>query len=148
MTEAVEVAIELALIDRAQAFATANSLHIAVPNISFTPPVVSPTAKYLRAMILPADTATLGISSSSTNQHYGLLQMDVVFGIGGGEVAPRRIAADIISYFIRGTKIPSNGFSIEVLQTPRLGTTMKDPSAAAWMMLPVRIPYNCFAIPA
>jgi hypothetical protein len=146
MTEAVEVAIELALLDRAQAFALEQNLPIALPNIKFTPPVVSQTAKYLRATILPADTITLPVGSGS-DQHYGLFQMDVFFGAGGGEIAPKRIAAAIVSYFIRGTKMISNGFTVSVLQTPRIGPQINAPDGV-WTSLPVRIPYQIFAIPA
>lgn len=145
MTEAVEVAIELALLGRAQAFAASKSLTIALPNITFTPPVVGANAKYLRASLLPADTEALGVAFSATNQHQGYLQMDVFYGKGGGEIAPGRIAADIISYFARGTRITSNGFNIDILKTPRRGPQMIQD---VWTMLPVRIPYNCFALPA
>ncbi len=146
MTEAVEVAIELALLDRAQAFATANSLQIALSNIDFTPPPVGKASKYLRATIIPADTFALGVAFAATNQHYGLFQIDVFFGSGGGEIAPRRIAAAIISYFKRGTRIvSSSGFNVDVLQTPRLGPLVQN---GAWVSLPVRIPYNTFASPA
>lgn len=144
MTEAVEVAIELALLDRAQAFATAQNLPIALPNIAFTPPNVSLASKYLRATILPADTATLPVGSGS-DQHYGIFQMDVFYGVGGGELAPKRIAAAIISYFIRGTRMVSNGFNVDVSATPRIGPQTMN---GAWTMLPVRIPYQTFAIPA
>ncbi len=147
MSEAVEVAIELALLGRAQNFAEAQtpSLSISLPNIAFTPPTISTTAKYLRATILPADTTALGVTYNATNQHYGLFQMDVFYGVGGGEIAPRRIAAAIISYFKRGTRISSNGFNIDVVQTPKLGPQI---TAGAWTFLPVRIPYNSFASPA
>ena len=145
MTEAVEVAIELALLDRAQAFATSQSLTIALPNVPFTPPAVGLTTKYLRASLLPADTEALGVTYAATNKHYGLMQLDVFYGIGGGEVAPRRIAAQIISYFKRGTRMMSNGFTIEIQQTPRVGPQSKD---GGWIFLPVRIPYNTFAPPA
>jgi len=145
MTEAVEVAIGLALLDRAQAFATAQGLTIALPNIAFTPPTVSKAAKYLRATLLPADTATLGVSNSSHDRYYGFLQLDIFYGVGGGEIAPRRIAAAAMSYFIRGTRIQSNGFNVDVLETPKIGPqSIKD----SWAMLPLRIPYTCFAIPA
>jgi Bacteriophage related domain of unknown function len=145
MTEAIEVAIELALLNRAQDFAATQNLSIALPNILFTPPAISKTAKYLRATLLPADTVALGVSYSATNHHVGYLQLDVFFGVGGGEIPPRRIAADIISYFIRGTSIVSNGFKIDVIQTPKLGPQI---TSGAWMFLPVRIPYNAFASPA
>jgi len=144
MTEAVEVAIELALLARAQAFAAANDLAISLPNIEFTPPVVSKTAKYLRATFMPADTARLVIGSGS-DQHYGFLQLDVFYGVGGGEIAPGRIAANIISYFKRDTLITSNDVRIRVSRTPLRGPQS---SKDAWTMLPVRIPYNCYAIPA
>lgn len=144
MTDAVEVAVELALLSRAQAFATANSLTIAMPNISFVPPTVTKTAKYLRASLLPADTETLSIGTGH-DQHYGILQMDVFYGVGGGEIAPLRIASALISYFKRETLMSSNGFDVRVYKTPYRGPQMtKD----AWASLPVRIPYRTFAIPA
>lgn len=145
MTDVVEVAIELALLDRAQAFALDQGLTIALPNISFTPPIVGASAKYLRATILPADTIDLAISYSSTSQHYGLFQMDVFSGSGSGELAPRRIAAAIVNYFKRGTDMFSNGFKVNVPMTPRIGPQTMD---GTWAMLPVRIPYQTFAIPA
>ena len=145
MTEAVETAIDIALLNRAQAFAAVNSLSIALPNADFTPPAIGKTAKYLRATILPADTATLGVSNTSTNQHYGFLQLDVIYGKGGGGREAKRIASSIISYFIRGTRMTSNGFIIDVLQTPRIGPLV---TQDAWVSLPVRIPYTCFATPA
>lgn len=144
MTEAVEAAIELALLARAQAFATANNLPIALPDIAFTPPTVGKGAKYLRATFLPAETARLVLGSGS-DQHYGFLQIDVFYGAGSGEIAPARIAASIISYFKRDTVIPSDDVRIMVSRTPSRGPqSTKD----AWTMLPVRIPYNCYAIPA
>lgn len=146
MTEAVEVAIELALLTRAQAFAVSKSLGIALPNIPFDAPTVGRNAKYLRASMLPADTNSLGVSHASTDQHYGYLQMDVFFGAGGGEIEPKRIASDIVSYFIRGTKMIKDSFIVEVLRTPSIGPQLEIDDA--WTSIPVRIPYTCFAIPA
>jgi hypothetical protein len=73
MADPVEVAIESALLNRAQSYATSQSLTIALPNVITTPPVATPTAKWLQAFFLPAPTAGLGISPNSTNQHYGHL---------------------------------------------------------------------------
>lgn len=146
MTEAVEVAIELALLQRAQAFATAQGLTISLPNVEFSPP--SPplaNSKWLRATLLPADTVALGVSWSATNQHQGLLQLDVMFGTNGGEIKPSRIASQIVSYFARGTEMVSNGFKVVVVQTPKLGPLL---SKDVWTTLPVRIPYMTFAAPA
>jgi len=74
MAEPVEVAIESALLTKAQAFAAAQSptLAISLPNVAFTPPVAGPAVKWLRATFMPAPTATLPVGSGS-DQYYGLL---------------------------------------------------------------------------
>lgn len=142
MTDSVEVAIEGALLAAASAFAATQSLTIALPNIEFNPPNPTKTAKYLRAIFLPADTEMLGISFDDPNKHYGLFQIDVFQGLGGGEMAPARIAALVIAAFKRGTTFTRDGFTIRILDAPyRLSAVKDDP----WLMLPVRIKYCCFA---
>lgn len=144
MAEPVEVAIEKALLDRAIAFAAAQSpaLTISLPNIVFIAPTEGPTAKYLRASFLPAPTAGLGVNVHSTNQHYGLLQIDAVYGAGGGEYAPARIASAVISYFKFETEVTQDGFKARVWRPPYRGPLIKDD---AWFFIPVSIPYVCFA---
>lgn len=145
MPDAVEVAIEAALLAHASAFANNNSLTISLPNIAFTVPTVSATAKYLRATFLPAPTASIALSfttDKATNQHVGIMQVDVFYGQGGGEIAPARIAANIIDWFKPGTSLSSDGFTVNVIRSPYRGPIIKsDP----WMMLPVTIPYIAFA---
>jgi len=145
MPDAVEVAIESALLAHAAAFANNNSLTISLPNIAFTVPAVSATAKYLRASFLPAPTNPLALSftaSKATNQHFGIFQVDVFYGQGGGEIAPARIAANIIEWFNPGTQLTGNGFTVQVIRPPYRGPILKtDP----WMQLPVSIPYVSFA---
>lgn len=145
MTDAVEVALELALLARAQTFATSQSLGISLPNIEFTPPTADKNAKYLRASFLPADTLSLSVGPTGNDQHYGLMQIDVLYGVGGGEIAPGRIASSVISYFKRGTSMTKDGFKVDVFRTPYRGPQLKD---GAWTFIPVRIPYQTFAIPA
>ncbi len=142
MTEPVEVAIESALLTRARAFATAQSLTIALPNVAFTAPLATPTAHYLEAHFLPAPTNGLGLSTDSTNQHYGLLQISVYCGLGGGEYAPARIASAAIAYFKYRTAVTKDGFIATVWKQPYRGPAIKD---ATWLMIPVTIPYVCFA---
>ncbi len=144
MADAVEAAIEYALLAHAQAFATANSLTIALPNIVTIPPVSTPSACYLRATLMPAPSYSPGVGFASRNQHYGLLQLDVFWGLGGGEIAPGRVAADIIDYFERGTTLSRDGFSILVWKAPYRGRLVKDDP---WVMLPVSIPYLTLASP-
>jgi hypothetical protein len=142
MAEAVEVAIEYALLTQAQAFATAQSLTISLPNTTFTQPTASPTAKWLRATFLPADSLTLGLTAASSKRHYGLFQMDVFYGQGSGELAPARIASLIIAYFAMGTQLTKDGFTVTIPRQPYRGQMIKDDP---WQMIPVRIPYHCYA---
>lgn len=144
MAEPVEVAIEKALLDRAIAFATAQSppLTISLPNVAFTPPTTTPTAQWLRASFLPAPTAGLGISLKSTNQHYGILQIDAVRGAGGGEYAPTRLAALVIEYFKFQTFVSNSGFNVQIWKPPYRGSLMKDGTT---FFVPVSIPYVAFA---
>ncbi|BEV43919.1 phage tail terminator-like protein [Afipia carboxidovorans] len=141
MPEPVEVAINAALITRAQAFATAQGLAISLPNIAFTPPAAGQSVKWLRATFLPAPTATLPVGSGS-DRYYGLLQIDVFHGVGAGEYAPGRIASAVIEYFDRGTTMTKDGFTVRVYRRPSRGPMIKDDP---WMMVPVTIPFECFA---
>lgn len=145
MTEPVEVAIESALLSKAQAFATAQSITISLPNVAFTPPAVSTSAKWLRASFMPAPSIALGISNTSNNQHYGFMQLDVFYGQGAGEYAPGRIASAIIAYFPRGLKLVKDGTTTQIIKQAYRGSMLKDDP---WMMIPVTIPYVCFATPA
>lgn len=145
MPDAVEVAIEAALLAHASAFASDNSLTISLPNIAFIPPTVTATAKYIRATFLPAPTASLALSfttGKANNQHNGIMQVDVFYGQGGGEIAPARIATDLIAWFTPGTSLTNGDFTVNVIRSPYRGPILKfDP----WMMLPVSIPYIAFA---
>lgn len=141
MPEPVEVAIESALLARATAFATAQALAISLPNIAFTPPTASGTAKWLRATFLPAPTTTLPVGSGS-DRYYGIMQIDVFYGQGAGELAPGRIASAVIAYFGKGTEVTKDGFTTRVYRRPSRGPMIKDDP---WIMIPVTIPFECFA---
>jgi hypothetical protein len=143
MADAVEVAILSALLN--QAVAALGSANIALPNVAFTPPTPSQTASWYRATLLPADTVALGVDPDADNQHYGLLRIDVFYGQNGGELAPMRLAAAVISAFKRGTKLTKDGFEVLIWKTPFRGNAIKDDP---WIMIPVSIPYIAFANPA
>lgn len=155
MAELVEVAIESALLSKAQQFAIDKAsefgdgqpkkLAISMPNIAFTPPTASATAKWLRATFLPAPSFEMGIAWDAHNQHYGLFQIDVFYGQGAGELAPGRLASAAIAYFKRGTVMTKDGVSVRVTKQPYRGPMIVDGSG--WAMVPVSIPYLCFARP-
>lgn len=144
MADPVEVAIEAALLERATAFAAAQSpsLTISLPNIAFTPPVPSKSAQWLRASFLPVPTAGLGVSALSTNQHYGMMQIDAVGMQNAGEMAVGRLASAIIAYFAFGTQIARDGFRVQVWKPPYRASLLRDDP---WALIPVSIPYVCFA---
>jgi hypothetical protein len=144
VSDRAEVAIEYMLLGLATAFAESVNMGdlIAMPNIPFTQPTPSPTAKWLRATILPADSFALAIGPSGPNQHYGFLQIDVFHGQNAGELVPLRIAAEATTYFKFGTSATRDGFTVKVLDTPKIRSSVRDDP---WIMIPVRIPYKCFA---
>ncbi len=142
MPDAVEVAIESALLTRLNALTLSPSVPVALPNVTFVPPTAGQNVAWLRATFLPASTVELGIDYAASNQHYGIFQVDVFYGQGGGELAPARIAAAVIQWFRRGTKLTKDGFKVEVTRAPRRGSMLLD---GAWTMLPVSIPYVAYA---
>jgi hypothetical protein len=92
MSEPINAAIEKALLDKAIAFANNQSpvLQISLQNgvgadgRHFKKPAPSKTISWLRATVLPAPALTTGISYTAHVKHYGLLQIDVIHGEGGG----------------------------------------------------------------
>lgn len=152
MPDLPEVAIEGALLAQAQAFANAQSLTIAMPNRAFTPPADKATVsgatvfgKWLRATVLQGETKALSINEDGTNKHYGYLQIDVFHALGAGALAPSRISSAAIAYFPRNTKLTRDGITVEIIDQAYALTGRKDDP---WWMIPVRIPYCCFANPA
>jgi hypothetical protein len=148
MADAVEVAIESALLNRLEELTFSPTIPLVLPNVgtaparTFTPPSAVPGANWLRATFLPADSVALGIDYESSNQHYGLLQVDAFGYIGDGELAPGRIAASVLAWFKRGTKMTKDGFMVEIVRLPYRRALIKDDP---WVMIPVSIPYLAFA---
>lgn len=147
MADPVEVAIETALLERATAFAAAQSpaLSIALPNVAFTPPQAGPGVRWLRASFLPVPSVETGISFNAHIQHSGLMQIDVFWTQGEGEMKAARLASAAITSFARGTVLTKDGFSVRIDKAPYRGSIRKDDP---WVMIPVSIPYQCFARPA
>lgn len=141
MAEAVEVAIELALLERATAFAGAQSLPLSVPNRTYDP---TDGSNWLRASFMPAPSFSMGIPFSAPNQHYGLLQIDVFVPLDKGDAGARRIGALAVAYFKRGTVMSKEGFDVTIFDTPRMAASLE---YGKWWQVPVTIPYKNFAPP-
>lgn len=142
MPDAVEVAIESALLNRLNALVLSPSVPISLPNIPFTPPAEGQGACWLRATFLPATSTALSVDYEGSNQHYGIFQVDVFYGQGGGELAPGRIATAILAWFKRGLALTKDGFTVQVTRLPYRKQMIRDDP---WMMIPVCIPYQAFA---
>lgn len=142
MADAIEVAIQSALINHLKALLTSPAFPLSLPNINFTQPTAGPNVFWYRATFLPATSFALGVAFDSANQHYGIFQVDVFYGQGSGELAPGRIAAGVIGHFDRGTVVTKDGFSARVTLKPYRSAMVKsDP----WMMIPVSVPYLSFS---
>ena len=159
MPELINAAIEKALLDKAIAFAAAQDpvLTISVENglgadgRHFTKPAPSKTAMYLRASVLPAPTLKMGIAHNSNEQHYGLLQVDVIRGLGGGTVPMKRTVAALRAFFPMGLALTESGFTIQVLPFAQKRAVAEGPLMSdgdGWVKIPVSIPWVCFEKPA
>lgn len=144
MAEPVEVAIEKSLIDRLSALVLSPVLPVQLPEVAFTPPTPAPGAAWLKADFLPAPTTTIGIDVGSNNQHMGLLQVTVFWPRGEGEYKPARVAASVIAWFKKGSIYTQDGFRTLIWRAPyRL--PLRNDASGRWVMIPVSIPYVCFA---
>ena len=158
MAEPVNAAIEKALLNKAIAFAAAQSpvLSISVQNglgadgKHFTKPSPSKTAQWLRATVLPAPALTTGIAFNAHVQHYGILQIDVIRGVGGGTLPMTRTVAAIREFFPMGMTLTQDGFVVEILPFPMKRVVAQGPlmnDADGWVKIPVSIPWVCFEKP-
>jgi hypothetical protein len=158
MPEPVNAAIEKALLDKAIAFAAAQSpsLSISLANgvgsdgRHFTKPVQAKDAQWLRATVLHVPALITGVAYRAHVKHYGFLQIDVIRGIGGGTIPMARTVAAIRAYFPIGLRLTQDGFVVEVnahdMRAVRQGPLMND--ADGWVKIPVSIPWICFELPA
>ena len=142
MADPVEAAIKNALLAPLISFAQGAAIPLALPNVNFNQPTPGRDVKWLRATFLPADSFALAIGFDSTIQHYGLMQVDVFYSENSGELAPARIAGEIIALYVRGTDLFSDNFRITIYRAPTVRRAVKD---EPWVMLPVIVPYQCFA---
>jgi hypothetical protein len=149
MADAIEVAIEGALLTRLRALTLSPAVTVSLPNVPFTPPTpVTQTSAWLRATFLPAPSMAMGVQYDAANRHSGIFQVDVFYGQGGGELAPARIASTIIQWFPRGSRYSQDSATVEIgigNNIPRRGQMLKDDP---WVMIPVSIPYVAYANPA
>jgi hypothetical protein len=108
------------------------------------------TRNGLRATVLPAPALTTGIAFDAHVKHYGILQIDVIRGLGGGTLPMKRTVSAIRAYFPMGLTLTQDDFTIQVspyaMRVVGQGPLMND--ADGWVKIPVSIPWICFEWPA
>lgn len=138
----IDATIEDVLLTRLEAFAGSQSMNLAKPNVAFDPPTpVIYSTKYLRATFVPVLTETMRVADGE-DMHIGFLQADVFHGQGRGELVPRRIADALCSYFPYNLSLFSGTVRVDISAKPFTAQALFD---NPWVIVPVRIPYRCFA---
>ena len=116
----------------AHASSLSTALDIAHPNVTYEP---TSGETYLQADFIPNGTQPMGIDGGD-NQHLDLLQITVVYPLGGGDLAAMETAGGIAEHFKSNTRIDADGFYFRVTKQPDIATPFTDQS---WRRLPVTI---------
>ena len=140
-----EATIMRGLFERVKAFAESKApqLGVAWPEIGFPPPkdAEGNALPYLRAFLLPANTAAFAIDATGSNDHTGILQVSVFWPKGEGVVKPVDLAGEIASHFRRTTRIDLDGVRIDVAGPPSVGPVLPETDL---VQVPVSVPYRSF----
>ena len=122
------------------ALATAfPTMPIAWENAVYKP--IANTA-YLKAFLLPAETMVETLGPTPWQERKGIFQVSVVYPIGGGFLAPKIKAVEVVSAFKASTAITSNGLRI-LINKSWPGPGFFD--TAGWYQIPVSVSYSCYS---
>jgi hypothetical protein len=133
--------IEEALLTRLDAFTASPPLQVAWPNVPFpAPPATDKPDTYLQASVLRAQTQGIGISA--WDEHAGILQVDVLYKPADGDIKPLNVAAQVASWFARGTRMPNGAVTITVYEKPSIASSM--PNGDGYSKFPVSVRYRTF----
>ncbi len=102
------------------------------PNVHGTPP----TGSHLRVDVLPAETATLGLTTGV--QGRGVIQIAVYTKAGIGITTAAGIADAVLAAMPRNTSITQSGYKIRI---DAVGSVAPPIIQDGWHVLPVSIPY-------
>lgn len=129
--------ISIALNQRVQAYATANSRSVAYENIGYTPTTGTP---FIRPTVLPVDTVQAGLGSKGQEFHDGIFQVDVFWPVDQQKALALAEADSIADYFARGLTLTYNGVNVRI-GTASIGASNRENS---WYQIPVLIDYHSF----
>ena len=130
--------IQAALETKLSAFATLNSYSVAWPNVKFEPA----SEPYLAAFNLPAETTTVGLENTSSNDYQGIYQIDVRCKKGKGGNESRTIVDAVLGEFSKGSTQTVNTTKVVIQQSWASGSFDIDDS---WFVVPVSVKYRALA---
>lgn len=102
------------------------------PNTSYP----TPTDSHYRAMILPANTFTRGLSAGPVTEPY-IVQVDVMTKAGVGPTIAAEMAQAVLALFPRLLRLEHGG---EVIRFDVAGSVAPAVPGGAWYQVPVSIP--------
>lgn len=129
--------ISIALNQRLQSYAAANSRSVAWENKNYTPTLGT---MYLRPTVLSADTALVGMANSDSTDHAGIFQIDVIAPINQAKAIALAEADAVSNYFSRGLSVTYDGVSVKI-GSKSIGVGVRED---AWYVVPVFINYQTF----
>ena len=150
MAQGTDATILAALLDHLEALAFTPAMQIAMPGVSFTPPVYTDDGPehrkgdpkpYLAASFLPNETTNSEIGEGQ-EQHRGLLQVSVFWKKGVGHIKPLEAADRIITHFAKGTTLHRNGLKIIIDRKPFAASPLQETDR---VQVPVTVRYHAFA---
>lgn len=125
-----------ALATRLATLTFSPALPIAWPNTTFSPPG---DRKWLRLNEIPASTTPFALSGG-TNEHIGLMQVDVFRPLNEGHVPAKEVAGAVAAHFPPALRLFSEGVKVVVTRS-ELGPVLKQDTE---IMLPVTIRWRAF----
>lgn len=100
---------------------------------------------YLRPTFMPAETAGAQLGDDADEAQTGLFQIDVFWPIDKGIAEPFQVAGAIARRFARGTRFFLDGIDLRIIQP---ASSLPAQQEAAWLMIPVRVPWSAVVIAA
>lgn len=142
--QGTEAQICRALLQRLMGLTLSPALPVAYPDQDFTKPLDSSgkPLPYLEAAIFPAPTEAVTIAHNGINSYAGFMQVTVVYPQNSGAIKPAEVAAKVIEWFKRGTKMADGTTTVQIIRPPYASPAFKD---EPYTRTPVTVRYQAFA---
>lgn len=131
--------IARALFTRMTALVTDPVLAVAWPDVPFTPTTGTP---YLAVSFLPNGNQRRFIGSSAPHRHIGIMQVDVMWPKGQGEIQPLKVAGQVAAHFPCDLALYQDGIRVRITKEPDIvgPLSIKD----GWLTCPISIQFEAW----